>query len=280
MFSEYFPKTGTQGKVCVCWFTNDFLHSGDPGQSVGGWAGPLWVWGQGMGPAGLLYRVTRLRPAYFWGEDRNFSSYRSFLLGWSVFLGKNPPVAHLGGSSQAARDPSSKWPLGSQGTGWDAHSIALTSVCVFLPHRLCPVTWNLGLSGLFLQRMKFLSPSRGRGGQVSSASPWVLCPISSPTFWGSFLRPDRLVPLILSSKQLLTCLIFVLESLYLSYVLIKLLKWSLGRKERHTYVFNPSCLTKSSHFSFVTTRDCAYRAPAPSQMPSQLLIYSLIHLCI
>lgn len=36
VFSEYFPKTGTQGKVCVCWFTNDFLHSGDPGQSVGG----------------------------------------------------------------------------------------------------------------------------------------------------------------------------------------------------------------------------------------------------
>lgn len=58
------PKTWTQAEFEFVCLLLIFPHSGDSGLPTGGWVGPPWAWGQGVGPARLLDRVTRLcRPA-------------------------------------------------------------------------------------------------------------------------------------------------------------------------------------------------------------------------
>ena len=65
---------------------------------------------------------------------------------------------------------------GPRAQAGDSHSIVLTSTCAFLPHLLGLVTWNLGLSGLSLQRVSFLSPTRVSG-RKKEGFLLSLCPL-------------------------------------------------------------------------------------------------------
>lgn len=209
-----------------------FSHSGDPELRVGGRVGPHWVWGQDVGPAGLLDTVTRwdlllllrgpkvqqLLSLFSWAAQ--FSQKRIFQSPtWNVAAGP--------------------WDLRAQ-TG-ELHVVALISVCVFLSHPLGLVTWTSWSVWSVSAKKRLPVSYKREGRRADSHWPNVLCPSCSPTSWRCWhlLQPPgpgqaSSIYCALSSKQLLTSLIFVLVNLHLFYFLIKLLKWSLEREESYT----------------------------------------------
>lgn len=126
--------------------------------------------------------MTKLRSGYFNGRTQ--VSVALGLFSWAGQFFSRRILQSLS-YSELSRGES----LRSLGTGWDLYSVASISVCTFLCPLLCLMTWNPGLSGLFHQRMNFLSLGKGdeRKGQGSECSftdsncAYFVFPCSAPS---------------------------------------------------------------------------------------------------
>ena len=71
VFRAFFLKFELKAEFVFVGSLMIFSRSGDPGLPGGDWVvGLLWVLGPGVGAAGALHRVTRLRSAYFVGRTQ------------------------------------------------------------------------------------------------------------------------------------------------------------------------------------------------------------------
>lgn len=189
------PKTWTQAEFEFVCLLLIFPHSGDSGLPTGGWVGPPWAWGQGVGPARLLDRVTRLcRPACVIERPHISVAAEAFSLGLVSFAREEP--SHLPpGRQQLGRWAQGRGTLGlREQAGRDLHSGPHLTVC--LPPRPPPSSlgpgdldpWSVGsVSG------KYTLPVSCEGGVAPTVPSLSVCPVSSPTFWGTrhLLQPPR-----------------------------------------------------------------------------------------
>lgn len=154
-----------------------FSHSGDPGLTVGGWVGLLWVQAQDMGPARLLYRVTGPGPAYF--VERTQISVAVGLSSWAGQFFQRKSFSHPPGRKQLGYwDCRGKEPLRSLGTGWRP---ALLDVGVWLSPTAGPGYVKSGLAWSDSAELPVSEREGRRGGFWLSLCH---CPLSSSTFWG------------------------------------------------------------------------------------------------